>query len=562
MLRKIILFFLVFNLANVYAINNRQKRISQKIFKRTHLLKSQEDFSFKQCEEFNHEKSFYLKCQNGEIHPVSKIQDVQSKSQLISVELYKNYQLIDFKQFVLKQLQQKYLEFESLFQCFHEKSLCNNVALKLRDDIKKKIPLLREYMAFKDRPLAIGAFSIEEVTPYRKKPTHDLGFALSLKVPRVTGKEDERFREIYDKKIQDYKKEWEEEQSEEVLNCLSVDDKKCFSNISQRAVESSKRFEGEGREDYSKKYLNLLSENPLLLYIHLDSDASDERYYVALKEAVDKVRSSIASSIEKIEQMDEDDLYSLVSYKAFAESYLSQHPNKELGCRVFQKFVDESESDEILADIGIGAAVVGAGFICGASGGMLCAFGAFVGAEAIGLAYLEGQIQNRIVEFNSGLVDARTVKELISEERTTVLLAPTGILPVSEAVELGKNAKFLEPVSEKLSNVATVLKNKFSEVEFHKASEFITAAEQRDLNIELPSNSDLEFKQNARISRGESDYRFFMNMRQGKTPPPQTKLDGYDFYDPKPAVDGNGYSSYDPSINFFRSAESKNLETQ
>ena len=554
MFRLFIISILIISSAYTWAQNVRHIRQSIS-FNRSYRLEVEDSVSFKSCEDIINDKSIFISCEQGELVPLKEAVKLSDQSKLISLQLYKDIQLNEFKGFVLSHLKQKEKELSVAKSCFEKDSSCHSLILKMKKGIKNEMPKLREYMAFKDRALPLSSMSLEKTTPYRKKPQHDLGVLINRNIPYVSQSEDAKFRKIYKDKITEIKKDI----SIGLLSkgaCFDKEKVECQSDISKRAIQASNIFNTNVRPEYEKKYLDLVTKNPLLLYLKITGEESDDVLISELNRAFLKIHSALSKSISRIEQMNGDDLLSLMNYESLVETYLKNHPQRELNCLGFKRFKQENKNDKLIEDIAIGVAVFGAGVICGSTAGTVCAIGSFFGAEALGLMYLEDQYDQKMTELNAGLVNATEVQEILDEEKMNILLAPTSILPIAEATKLVKDSKISQSIVNQFDSASRLLKEKLGELELKKALSLIRLATERDLNLELPVDRKVENKIEGAIRRQESDYSYFVKTNQ-QLPPPQTKLNHHDFYDPKPYVSESGSYNYD--INHFRSAKSKEM---
>lgn len=419
-------------------------------------INSHKSYSYESCKEYeDDQRDYYLGCHQGVLKTELSLDKLDRDTKKISRFLYGNYILNDLKDFVLKHLEAKRKEADEINKCIE--NLKDDNCLRLISDLFyntwAELIDLRKFMSLKDRSLPVSKFSVmQDERPYRVMIQHNVVPFYQNNVPRLSKDETTEIQEIYNSNKAQLYQTWMHENFNNYPFCIRSEsregrrqyflnrDKRCKSIASKRSREVSGAPSKRLREEYEKKYLNLLERNPLLIHFDITGREPGEEVFEKFKEALIKIRENIDRSIMSLKSSSPLDLGDLTKNDLIVNKFLSDEGISRHKCDVLQSIKNKEDNIEIAQDIGLGVGLVASGIFCGMTGGFVCGLGAAIGGEAVGFSIAKNRYDTSRIAFESNLRSVNDLKSRTTDITISSVLAPTAVLGLDGAIKITRES--------------------------------------------------------------------------------------------------------------------------
>lgn len=402
------------------------------------MLESFEEYEFNACQKYNKEDDFkyFISCLDGEVIINDDLSKLQKDIQAVNLSYFKQNFLDHLKEDSLETLNEQKKNIQKITACLESKNKSNecivledNLESTTRQDLKE----MRHLLSLSKAPSFFNSSKNEIFSRKIEHPIKD------TKIPELSKIEKKEISERESFVNYSLTQKWLIENAK---------DSKCIEKLENGQYQLSKKFQGryscqnryaaklqnykeknieEIRTQASREYFKIVNKTPLLASLSLSGEESKE---IILKEYTKKLKEisqSINKSIEKINKLKSNELYSLISNKNIVENYLERQGPPEFLCDIAQDYKDKVFYDELKTDLFVaGGAIVGGG-ICGLTAGLGCVIGAAITAEAVSIGLSHSRNENEELLFNSGLSEGLKLSEREDDLTLTLAIAPLAL---------------------------------------------------------------------------------------------------------------------------------------
>lgn len=430
---KILFILCLFSLQNLaMALGGVAARARYKNQK-NYVLEASEEYEFKACEKFNKEDDYkyYLKCEQGKIVEVDKLNTLQSDMKAINTKYIRDNFLDHVKEESLHTLNEQKKNIQNTLNCIQNaaKPNCSELNKNLVDNLKQKMSTMREMLAISYAP---SFYSFEKKSFFTKKPEHIVG---DTEISPLTKTEEKSLQEREKFVKFALEKDWFEKNKNNncVIKNKNNDEFQIKQNqFCQKQVNNAltKNYEtglDSIKESATKEYHKLVTETPLLTKLNLTGEENDAKILSQVKTELVKINDDLSKSITKVNKLSASDATELIKNKNVVENYLTRNGPMQYLCDIAQEYKDDLFYDELKTDLLIASGALVGGGICGLTAGLGCAVVAAVAFEgaSVGLSYYRND--NEELLFNSGLTTSQSLEDRESDYTLSLLVAPLAI---------------------------------------------------------------------------------------------------------------------------------------
>ncbi len=490
---------------------------------------------YKQCEtKVENTSSFFVDCNQGEFKKNYNIERLWIENKKISKKILEKEFNENLKRFALHELKIGKDEILSIKKCLKHK--CPDYK-HITSEIKQKLKRLRVTMALKDIVPLRGEYDFGISQSFNKNIHHNIGVIFDKKIPPISRKEEKKVIDEINSYRLKLEKQWEEKNKEKRLSCHQ---KSCKALELKKARELFQAYSSGKTKFYTKRYNDLLTEMPLLLLL----GNSETNFENDLLDALDKTINAFNENIHHLKSNKTID--SLFLNKNLMNKFLSSIKEIPFKCEMANALYQKAEDRQNLKDLGIGGALMSAGFFCNSTGRLPCSFITGLFGESISLAIIQDRLNDSVRNLQTGLIDAKSTMELSDERNLAIIAAPL------LGLDLKNETKFLKQTANKF--FPSPLKK-----QINKIQDSFNDQEKIDFKMSDKKIRELKIENNTI----KSDLSFLKLKREGGiplAPPPIEEIEGIPFVEYKVTVTKVTEQTYDRVLNATYSAESKKIE--
>ncbi len=397
-------------------------------FRTDHIVKSNEQYTYKACEKFNRDDSqdYFIRCHDGEVQEETELDLLDKNINAINIKFYKGRVLADLKEASLATLEYQERSMKNIIECLASKSNAECASLKntLVENTRENLFKLRQELA---------------LAQDRETIKHTIG---DTKIPRLIKNEVNAFKETRDFLNYQAQQEWFEQRSKRVP-CIEKDvsgsysfkdtkknDVRGYSCANMMSNELSRFLSKEydlRKEKYESLSLDRLNTMPILSKLSLVGNEDSEVVTKKLAQALSNNLNEVLEARKRIKSLSNSNLYEVFSNSVIVENYLNKMGPPKYLCDIAQGYQEQIEFDEIKTDLAlVGTALIGGG-ICGLTAGIGCALGVGITVEAANLAISANRVSDQEVSFLSGLSESKNLLEKEDDYTLNLVLAPLAI---------------------------------------------------------------------------------------------------------------------------------------
>lgn len=409
-----------------------------------YVLESFEEYEFKACEKYNKEDDFeyFISCKNGLVKMDDKLENLKSDIHAINLNYFKNNFLSHIKDESLSTLKEQQKNIENITKCIETRktkknlsNLCQVLLSNLESSTRSDLKKIREYLSISTKP---SFFAKKESSKeiFSREIEHHIK---DTKIPPLSQSERKEIKNREDFIDYTLTQKWLSDnasknkciyKSSNETYKIKQDSKGRYNCETMTRIAINKFKENnieQIRKEAKSEYFKLINKTPLLASLNLVGDENSDRIFNEYSSQLKSLNNNIKESIQKIENLNGNQRYSLISNKAIVENYLEKQGPPEFLCSIAQDYKDKIFYDELKTDfLVVGGAVVGGG-ICGLTAGLGCAIGAAIVAEAVSIGVSKNRNDNEEQLFSSGLSHAQQLEEREQDFTLSLITAPLAL---------------------------------------------------------------------------------------------------------------------------------------